>query len=98
MNREELLKNAKQILFNTEMVQAILEGKKSVTRRIIKQGNMLPTGDWLGEIKEGGEWCTNPRKDVLWTGFRSKYGADAYYMCRYQVGDILYVRETWSIH
>jgi hypothetical protein len=98
MNREELLKNAKQILFNTEMVQAILEGKKSVTRRIIKQGNILPTGDWLGEIKEGGEWCTNPRKDVLWTGFRSKYGADAYYMCRYQVGDILYVRETWSIH
>jgi hypothetical protein len=98
VNREELLKNAKPILFNTEMVQAILEGKKSVTRRIIKQGNILPTGDWLGEIKEGGEWCTNPRKDVLWTGFRSKYGADAYYMCRYQVGDILYVRETWSIH
>lgn len=98
MNREELLKNAKQILFNTEMVQAILDGRKTVTRRIIKQGNILPTGDWLGEIKEGGEWCTNPRKDVLWTGFRSKYGADAYYMCRYQVGDILYVRETWSIH
>jgi hypothetical protein len=96
MNREELLKNAKPILFNTEMVQAILEGKKSVTRRIIKQGNILPTGDWLGEIKEGGEWCTNPRKDVLWTGFRSKYGADAYYMCRYQVGDILYVRETFN--
>ena len=98
MNREELLKNAKPILFNTEMVQAILDGRKTVTRRIIKQGNILPTGDWLGEIKEGGEWCTNPRKDVLWTGFRSKYGADTYYMCRYQVGDILYVRETWSIH
>ena len=30
MNREELLKNAKQILFNTEMVQAILEGRKTV--------------------------------------------------------------------
>lgn len=36
MNREELLKNAKQILFNTEMVQAILEGRKTVTRRVIK--------------------------------------------------------------
>lgn len=37
MNREELLKKAKPILFNTEMVQAILEGKKTVTRRIIKE-------------------------------------------------------------
>jgi hypothetical protein len=84
------------ILFSTPMVQAILDGRKTMTRRVIKRGNVLPTGEWLGEIREGGQWCTNPKPDVLWTGFKSQYGAEAYYMCPYgQPGDRLWVKETW---
>lgn len=36
MTREQVLHIAKPILFNTKMVQAIQDGTKTVTRRVIK--------------------------------------------------------------
>lgn len=68
------------ILFNTEMVQAILDGRKTSTRRIIKpqpkksierdSKNRKPLAFW----KDCSEWVKPP----------------------YQVGDTLWVRETWQ--
>lgn len=71
----------KPILFNTQMVQAILEGRKTTTRRIIKVNNSL---EFMG-FKEG--------KALLGKGCCIHETIKAPYM----PGDILYVRETWGI-
>lgn len=70
------------ILFNTEMVRAILDGRKSCTRRLVKflaKKNPL----WTGYIKDG---------LMLYNGKNEPCIRKA----PYQPGDILYVRETWE--
>lgn len=72
----------KPILFNTEMVRAILDGRKSCTRRLVK----FFSGEnprWTGYIKDG---------LMLYNGKNEPCIRKA----PYQPGDILYVRETWS--
>lgn len=71
----------KPILFNTEMVRAILEGRKTVTRRVVKfKQGQNPV--WSGYTPEGA---------VLY-GSNNIPAAKA----PFQPGDILWVRETWQ--
>ena len=72
----------KPILFNTEMVKAILEGRKTVTRRVVKfkQGQ---NPAWSGYIPDGA---------VLY-GSNNVPAAKA----PFQPGDILWVRETFRV-
>jgi len=72
----------KPILFNTEMVRAILDGRKSCTRRLVK----FFSGEnprWTGYIKDG---------LMLYNGKNEPCIRKA----PYQPGDTLYVRETWK--
>ena len=72
----------KPILFNTAMVQAILEGRKTVTRRAIKPQPM-------GELRPMG-------RGSCWPGCFEASGKERIYRPPYQPGDVLYVRETWA--
>lgn len=72
------------ILFNTEMVKAILNGKKTVTRRLVRKNDIekllnSPFHEQHPEVTDIqiiNKLCTPP----------------------YQHGDVLYVRETWCYH
>lgn len=72
----------KPILFNTEMVKAILDGRKTVTRRVVKP--QPPAASIVSKIGKAYGWS------------RGKDSQPKYLMKQpYQTGDVLWVRETW---
>ena len=80
------------ILFNTEMVEGILEYRKLNTRRIVKQQPKKDMKYKLGYCVDG------DKKDIGKFGFGSHEcgGHVLYVKPPALVGDILWVRETWS--
>lgn len=82
----------KPILFNTEMVRAILDGRKTYTRRICKDANeyTVPDMDFYNADRRTyavHNYADKEHMEQLSTAERT---------CPICPGDILYVRETWQ--
>jgi hypothetical protein len=78
----------KPILFNTEMVRAILDGRKDATRRIVK--GFIPDDAVCGYT------AFTPKGYISCRGtFADGYG-EKFFKLPCEPGDILYVRETWK--
>lgn len=91
MTREELLQTAKPILFNTDMVRAILDGRKTVTRRIWKDWNRYAAPDMSMYDADKRTYAVHTFEDPEHT----KKTSIIERRCPICPGDILYVRETW---
>ena len=97
MTREELLQVAKPILFNTEMVHAILCGRKTATSRVVKPQQIIGLGcdkcpnNMPEEYIKEKKMLFKPYCDMTDNELIS-----AVYKPPYKPSDVLYVRETWQ--
>lgn len=73
----------KPILFNTGMTRAILEDRKTVTRRVVKP---QPNGNGMVKMPD----------DSCWPGYWAEVGSARVVKPSYQPGDVVYVRETFA--
>nr|DAV56557.1 MAG TPA: ASCH domain protein [Caudoviricetes sp.] len=77
----------KPILFNTEMVRAILDGRKDATRRIVK-----------GFIPDDAVWgytAFTPKGYISCRGTFADWYGEKFFKLPCEPGDTIYVRETW---
>ena len=80
--------STKPILFNTEMVRAILDGRKGATRRIVK-----------GFIPDDAVWGYTAFTHKVYISCRGTFAdgdGEKFFKLPCEPGDILYVRETWQ--
>lgn len=79
------------ILFSGHLVRAILDGRKTVTRRPVRES---------GHCQDADAWCWDPDRGMWESGIEADhgmYGHGEWVKCPFgRPGDRLWVRETWA--
>jgi len=78
---------SRPIIMSSDSVRAILENRKSQTRRVMKPQPIVKNSQF--------------RKDILWYAYKGEFhdvtpGDSLYGNLPYQIGDRLWVREAWK--
>ncbi len=83
------LTKERPIIFNTEMVKAILDGRKTQTRRVIKipEYGRIKLGTLINDDSSV-SICYDLSGCADWKSLKCPYG---------KIGDRLWVRETWAV-
>jgi len=83
------------MIFNTEMVQALLDGRKSVTRRPVKLSlHSVKQGVTLKDIVKV---CRSKEEHLFSAVLNDNFDHVGTFSVPCRVGDLIYVRETWGV-
>lgn len=84
------------IIFSADMARAILAGRKTQTRRVIKDYPWTRPPYYFCGLRNGLGYPAS--EETVWAGFTCEgYHSPCYVKCPYgKVGDLLWVRETWG--
>ena len=104
--REDIESKAKPILFNPEMVGALLDDRKTQTRRPLKPANPKHAADMGGYWPGNGLWVDGYSRDGEPNNHVKDYSVSDIWFekssyierySKYRPGDFLYVQETWRV-
>ncbi len=94
--REMKMTKERPILFNSEMVRAILDDRKTMTRRVLKPQPIW--GEEQGLQAVGWKWKTKKVGLSAWPDI-DDFLCELGQHCPYgKVGDLLWCKETWMLY